>query len=162
IQKEKKEGRRFRKRNIYGQMCDKILEIHKKLQKYGGTTIDETRKIEIQERNEIRSEYQEREKRKERGSRPDSANTKLRSIDNVESRKRNMANGREAGVDSISYPDSNMQRESNNDAKSNTEIGKYKINENGIDKREFGSIDNKSRDKSRQKNIETIGSEEKK
>ncbi|CAG8845602.1 31329_t:CDS:2, partial [Gigaspora margarita] len=117
-----------RKKKIYGNLAD-ITEAFKKRKK----------------------KEEEREKRKKRGRSPDSANTKPRSIDKVKSQKRNMANGRETGVD--------------NDTKSSTEFGKHKINENGIDKREFRSIDirsknnvgiekNKSRNKSRQKNRE--------
>ncbi|CAG8841965.1 25625_t:CDS:2, partial [Gigaspora margarita] len=57
------------------------------------------RKKKIYERNRIRSDYQESEKRKERGRSPDSTNNKHRPIDNVENQKYNMAKGREAGVD---------------------------------------------------------------
>ncbi|CAG8810047.1 31979_t:CDS:2, partial [Gigaspora margarita] len=144
------------KRKIYGNLAD-ITEAFKRRKKKEESFVREI--FMDKKRNGIRSDYQESEKREERGSSPDSANTKPRSIDNVKSRKRNMANGREAGVD--------------NNAKSSTEFEKYKINENGIDKREFGSLDvrsknnvriekNKSRDKSRQKSRETSGSDRRK
>ncbi|CAG8779161.1 5992_t:CDS:2 [Gigaspora margarita] len=156
-----------RKRKIYSNLAD-INEVFKRRKKKEeGTDADETRKIEIQERNGIRSDYQENEKRKKRRNLPNSANTKHRSINNVESRKRNMANGREADINNISNINSIY------DAKSKTEVGKYKTNENGIDKREFGPLDirsknnvgiekNKNRDKSRQKRRKTSGSDRKK
>ncbi|CAG8844464.1 42865_t:CDS:2, partial [Gigaspora margarita] len=143
-----------RKRKIYGNLADITEAFKRRKKKEEGfareifmdkrTAVDETRKTEIQEKNGIRSDYQESEKREERGSSTNSANTKPRTIDKVE-----------------------------NDAKSSTEFGKHKINENGIDKREFGSFNvrsknnvgiekNKSRDKNRQKSRETSGSDRRK